>query len=70
MWHQLFDFNKEKPKRTKSDYREIAKQQWFFWRLIMDEKITYTEASQMDWDELMEANAALDLYIEKLNEKK
>lgn len=35
----------------------------------MEEKLTYTEASNMDWDDLMEANAALDLYIEKLEEK-
>lgn len=70
MWQRPSDFNKEKPKRTTSEYKERAREQWYFWRLIMDEKITYTEASQMDWDELLEANAALDIYIEKLNKKK
>jgi len=28
--------------------------------------LTYTEASQMNWDELLEANAALDIHIEKM----
>lgn len=36
-----------------------------FWRPIVNSVLTYTEASQMHWDELMEANAALDLHIEK-----
>lgn len=35
----------------------------------MEEKLTYSEASQMDIEDLMEANAALDIYIEKIEEK-
>lgn len=38
------------------------------WRLIMEEKISYTEACQMSKEELLEANVALDLYIEKVNQ--
>lgn len=33
----------------------------------MEEKISFTEASMMSAELLLEANAALDLYIEKLN---
>lgn len=36
----------------------------------MEGKISYTEACQMDWDELLEANAALDIYIEKIETNK
>jgi hypothetical protein len=45
---------------------------WYFWRLIVEGVITYTEAIQMDDDELMTANAALDHYIDlsKKNSKK
>lgn len=37
------------------------------WRLVMAENvsISYAEACEMDVHELMEANAALDLYIEQ-----
>ena len=34
-----------------------------FWRLVMEEKITYTEALKMHDEELEEANFALDHYI-------
>ncbi len=34
----------------------------------MEEKISFTEACQMDMDDLLEANAALDYYIELLRE--
>lgn len=37
------------------------------WRLVMDKRISYSEASVMDIDEIMEANAALDIYIEIQN---
>ena len=35
----------------------------------MEEKISYSEASQMDEDELQEANAALDYYIDLLEKQ-
>lgn len=35
----------------------------------MEGKISYSEASQMTIDELLEANAALDIYIEKIENK-
>jgi hypothetical protein len=45
------------------------------WRLVFgeDTNITFTEVSEMDWDTLMEANAAYDLYLaakKKANKKK
>lgn len=35
----------------------------------MEEKLTYTEASKMTMDELLEANEALNIYIEKVEKK-
>ena len=42
------------------------------WRLVMEGVISYTEAINMDDDELLTANAALNHYIElsKKNNKK
>jgi hypothetical protein len=42
------------------------------WRLVMEGVISYTEAINMDDDELLTANAALNHYIElsKKNSKK
>lgn len=37
------------------------------WRLVMEQKITYSEASRMSAEMLLEANAALDIYIDKVN---
>jgi hypothetical protein len=47
-----------------------AKNNWEFWRLILDGGIGYTDASNMDYEEISEANAALDIYIEKQNKPK
>jgi hypothetical protein len=38
------------------------------WRPILEGKLTYTEASKMTHHQLFEANAALDIYIEKIKE--
>ena len=35
----------------------------------MEEKITYTEACNMTQDEILEANGALDVYIELLKKQ-
>jgi len=37
------------------------------WRLVLDGKMSWADVSQMDIDDLSEANAALDIYISKLN---
>lgn len=37
------------------------------WRLVVEKVIDYSTASIMTLDELMEANAALDIHIEAVN---
>lgn len=49
-------------------YHNAAKTKWMFWRLIVEGVIAYSEASQMELDEIFEANAALDMLIEKKNQ--
>jgi len=48
---------------NKLDYEKEVKTQWYFWRLIMEGVISYTEACNMSESELQEANAALNFYI-------
>ena len=43
-------------------YKRKAEENKLFWRLILENVVTYTELNGMDWDEVLEANAALDLY--------
>lgn len=40
------------------------------WRLVLEKTLTYTEACKMSHHELFEANAALDIHIEKINRLK
>jgi hypothetical protein len=54
---------------TPRQIREKAQNNWQFWRLILDGNISYSDAMQMDIEEIMEANAALDLYVEKLKKQ-
>lgn len=37
-----------------------AREQWYFWRPIVLGVLTYTEASQMYEEELLECNIAID----------
>ncbi|MEW9702824.1 hypothetical protein [Paenibacillus sp. SI8] len=47
-----------------------AKENWLMWRLLLsDMSVTYSDVSQMDHDDLMEANAALDIHIESQKKK-
>jgi len=46
-------------------YRQIAQQNGAFWQLVMSGVFSYTEASAMDFDELYEAQAALQIYAPK-----
>jgi hypothetical protein len=50
-----------------SYYRTLAKRNWLFWRPIVERVLSYSEACEMDIDELYEVNAALDIYIEQKN---
>lgn len=47
-------------------YKKKAENNWLIWRLVFsDNGITYSDAVSMDWDELYEANAALDIVIKQ-----
>lgn len=37
------------------------------WRLVIEKVIDFSTASMMTLDEIMEANAALDIHIENIN---
>lgn len=56
-------------KRTKQQLREAAESNWKLWRLVLsDGGFDYdTVFNKMTMDEVDEANAALDLYIEAVN---
>lgn len=46
--------------------RERALRNWPIWRLLLsDMSITYSDLDNMDQDDIAEANAALDIHIEK-----
>ncbi|MEQ6856069.1 hypothetical protein AAHH17_16435 [Lysinibacillus capsici] len=62
LWH--LRFVNPLPKRV---YKKRAKEHWLMWRLVMEEKIDYATASTMTLDEILEANAALDIHIENVN---
>lgn len=50
---------------SKAEARRKAKKNWHMWRLMLsDMKISYSDLDKMDHDDLAEANAALDLYME------
>ena len=50
-------------------YRERADANWLSWRLVIPYGISYSDMKQMNYDELMEANQAMNIYIEKQNEQ-
>lgn len=54
---------------SKAEARERALRNWSQWRLLLsDMSITYSDLSQMDDEDIAEANAALDHHI-KMMEK-
>lgn len=59
---------------TKKEAKERATRNWLQWRLLLsDMSITYSDLYIMDEDDLLEANAALDIHnehMEKQNKKK
>lgn len=49
---------------SKTEAEQRAKARWHQWRLLLsDMNITYADLFLMDDDDIMEANAALDLHI-------
>ncbi len=50
---------------NQKQYRKKAQNSWLFWRLVLDGNISYSDANKMDIEEIMEANAALDILIEE-----
>ena len=40
----------------------MAEQRYLFWRLVFEGGLPPSEVDLMDWDELLEANAALDMF--------
>jgi len=63
---RLFDFNSEGQQKSKNYYRQKARDNWWFWRLVLSESgITYRDARNMDMEDILEANAALDIKIEQ-----
>ena len=55
--------------KGKAYYKKIVQENWWFWRPIMEGKMTYTEMSQLDEDEINEVNAALNYYNELLEKQ-
>ncbi|WP_148089722.1 hypothetical protein [Paenibacillus xylanexedens] len=55
---------------TKKVAKDRAKRNWLMWRLLLsDMSITYSDLNNMDEDDLLEANAALDIHIEQMNKQ-
>ncbi len=60
------DFNSGGPPRSKSYYRQKARDNWWLWRLVLSEGgIGFHDAAKMDKEDIMEANAAMDIKIEQ-----
>lgn len=43
-------------------YEHEAKRMAVYWRLVFEGGVPPSDVDRMDWDEVMEANAALDLF--------
>ncbi|ETT58179.1 hypothetical protein MHI43_12085 [Paenibacillus sp. FSL H8-0457] len=51
---------------SNQEAKERASRNWLQWRLLLsDMSITYSDLNLMDDDDILEANAALDLYMEQ-----
>ncbi|RAR39667.1 hypothetical protein [Paenibacillus sp. MDMC362] len=51
---------------SNQEAKERARRNWLQWRLLLsDMSITYSDLDLMDDDDILEANAALDLYMEQ-----
>ncbi|NQX68488.1 hypothetical protein HQN90_20390 [Paenibacillus alba] len=55
---------------NQSEAKRRAIENWRMWRLLLsDMNITYKDLDSMDDDDIMEANAALDIHIEQQKNK-
>jgi|GEM_PF-6272163 hypothetical protein len=52
-------------RRGSGYYRQKVKKEWLFWRPIVYNVLTFTEACENDPEVLTEANIALDIKFEK-----
>lgn len=51
---------------SKAEAERRANERWPMWRLLLsDMNITYSDLDRMDFDDIMEANAALDIHIKQ-----
>lgn len=51
---------------SKTEAEKRARNNWNMWRLLLsDMNITYRDLDLMDDDDIMEANAALDIHIKQ-----
>jgi len=51
---------------SKAEAERRARERWPMWRLLLsDMNITYSDLDRMDFDDIMEANAALDIHIKQ-----
>ncbi|QCT03288.1 hypothetical protein E6C60_2576 [Paenibacillus algicola] len=51
---------------SRQEAAKRAKENWPMWRLLLsDMNISYSDLDKMDHDDIMEANAALDIYLEQ-----
>ncbi len=49
--------------------RKKAQQEWLFWRPVINNILTYTEACECDFETLLEANGAVSIKLEEENER-
>ncbi|UVI28166.1 hypothetical protein [Paenibacillus spongiae] len=55
---------------SKREAKDRAQRNWPVWRLLLsDMSITYSDLDLMDDDDIAEANAALDIYIDQQKKK-
>ncbi len=54
---------------SQQEARNRARDNWNQWRLVLSGLIRYSELDLLDPDDIMEANAALDLHLEEQNKK-
>ncbi|MDQ0876762.1 hypothetical protein QFZ77_005421 [Paenibacillus sp. V4I3] len=55
---------------SQKEAKERALENWPMWRLLLsDMNISYSDLNHMDQDDILEANAALDIHIEQQKAK-
>lgn len=54
---------------NQQEARSRAQENWYQWRLVIAGVIRYSELDLLDPDDIMEANAALDLHLEEQNKR-